>query len=491
MRLNEPEGGRAAMEEKNEHTEITSSLPGEGPVDGDPILIGGGRVDAVLARISRKMEDYQDYAFTSRQSVALNVFFDLAQEFPDIEDLYAIFLLIPRQFFDLESELHVLGRRSGELRRCACRCIPGKRSPLFPKTPTVSDNRFSIPIRGNHELISQLPFAPKDDIIGVLDIFPADRLTDHDKLFFERYANRFGYQLHNRILTEKNKEHVAFIKSLVKDIGHNVIVPNIYFKLYYNQLHSKIGLLDIYKKKLAAVLGECASGDEDVVNDLDYIRQTLTSQYNQIHAHYLQTSLFLETLLRRSHFEQGRYVLEKRRCNFKKQVIDPQVERYRNRLEERQVEIDTSLGGVPDKEIEVVVDVGLISQVYANLFSNAVKYTREIVDDKGRKRKFLSYGRQVKPDYFGPGRDGVKFNVFSSGPPISPEEGFRLFDEGYRRQNDDGEYGVGHGLYFVREVVRLHGGLVGFENTPLGNNFFFVLPNEPDPAGLAGRVAAS
>jgi signal transduction histidine kinase len=34
----------------------------------------------------------------------------------------------------------------------------------------------------------------------------------------------------------------------------------------------------------------------------------------------------------------------------------------------------------------------------------------------------------------------------------------------------------GHGLAFVKYVVELHGGQVGYEPTPEGNNFFFVLP---------------
>ena len=114
------------------------------------------------------------------------------------------------------------------------------------------------------------------------------------------------------------------------------------------------------------------------------------------------------------------------------------------------------MGGVPDEEIEVVVDIGLVSQVYANLFSNAVKYTREVVDADGRKRRFISYGWDRKKNFFGPGRDGIKLNVFTSGPPIPPETAAHLFEEGVRGENASGEYGTGHGLYFIREVVRLH-----------------------------------
>ena len=89
------------------------------------------------------------------------------------------------------------------------------------------------------------------------------------------------------------------------------------------------------------------------------------------------------------------------------------------------------------------------------------------------------YGWDRKKNFFGPGRDGIKLNVFTSGPPIPPETAAHLFEEGVRGENASGEYGTGHGLYFIREVVRLHGGVEGYEATSLGNNFFFILPMEP------------
>jgi signal transduction histidine kinase len=237
-----------------------------------------------------------------------------------------------------------------------------------------------------------------------------------------------------------------------------------------------------FLQKARDKLGGLHDDAEVLLRDIQYIRDGMDDQYRQIYNHYMHTSLFLETLLRRSHFEEGRYVLEKRMCNFKTQIIDPQLERYRPRLIERGVEIDTSLGGVPDAEIEAVADVGLISQVYANLFSNVVKYAREIFDPgTGRARKFMSYGWEVMKDFFGPDRDGIKLNVFSSGPPMEVSMARRLFNEGFRADNAKGEYGTGHGLYFIREVVRLHGGLEGYESTPLGNNFYFILPREPEP----------
>jgi signal transduction histidine kinase len=456
----------------------------------DPSLLDRHVLEAVARRIHQKMDDYETYNFTALQSIALNVFFDLAQEFSSLEHLYAVCLLIPKMFFDTECNLYVLDSKNGAIRRCSYQCPAADAGELadlpFPQKTVVRDDRLFIPIKGNHELIAQLPFTPREDVFGMLEIFPVSQLSEHDRLFFERYANRFGFQLHNRILTNKNKEHLQFIRSLVKDIGHNVIVPNIYFKLYYKRLRSKIDLLKFFEWKLKQSF-EAEAGpstplppaQDKLLRDLGYIHEGLMDQYRQILTHYEQTSLFLETLLRRSHFEEGRYVLEKRACNFKKQVIDLQLERYRPRFEERGIEVDTSLGGVPDQEIEVVVDIGLISQVYANLFSNAVKYTREVTDEAGGKRRFISFGWERTENFFGPGRDGIKLNVFTSGPAIPPETAAHLFEEGVRGENASGEYGTGHGLYFIREVVRLHGGVEGYEATSLGNNFFFILPMDP------------
>jgi len=67
---------------------------------------------------------------------------------------------------------------------------------------------------------------------------------------------------------------------------------------------------------------------------------------------------------------------------------------------------------------------------------------------------------------------------------MSPEQSERLFSEGYRGENSQGEYGTGHGLYFIREVVTLHGGRVGYEATPLGNNFYIILPIDPQGQGM-------
>jgi signal transduction histidine kinase len=444
-------------------------------------------------RVHKKIDDYTDYDFSAEQSEALNAFFDLVQESDVMEDLYSIAVAVPKVFFGVDSSLYTLG---GDSRlRLTWSSLPLEMArrgeaageELFVASPTRTGGSLLLPIKGNRDILSQLPFSPRGNVIGLLEIRDAGSMEEHDQLFFEKYANRVGFQLHNRIIARKNREHLQFIRNLVRDIGHNVIVPNMYFKLFYRRLETRIKMLWDIIQEMRTCRETCrqTGGPEHEAcgrtrTELEYVYEGMREQYGEILRHYEQTSLFLETLLRRSHFEQGRYVLDMRTCNFKSQVLDPQIARYKGRLEERGIGIDTNLGGVPDREIKVVADLGLISQVYANLFSNAVKYTREAVDERGHRHKFIAYGWEPLQDFFGPGRDGLKLNVFSTGPRIAPDDAAHLFDEGFRGRDASAEYGTGHGLSFVREVVELHGGKAGYEPTPMGNNFYFILPLAQD-----------
>jgi len=452
------------------------------------------RALSVQKRIHEKIDDYADYNFSSLQSTALNVFFDLAQEFDSFRDLMTVCALVPKVFFNLDCTLYLFQNDSRVEHFSICPETGQQPAPdhHFPRLsmPTAQEGHYYLPIKGNRDLQAYLPVNSDDNMIGILEIYPENSLTDHDRLFLEKYANRIGFQLHSRMISQKNQEHLQFIRSLVKDIGHNVIVPNMYFKLFYRRLEGTINAFgELAKEMRHARAEDVCTGKlswKQLVAKADYIQDALQDQFKGIQRHYDNTSLFLETLLRRSHFEQGRYVLEKQACNFKNQIIDPQIARFMSQFEERGIEI--AWAGIPDKEIEVVVDVGLINQVYANLFSNAVKYTAPVRDARGRWVKFLSYGWEDMPNFFGNGCDGVKLNVFTTGPHIIGEERDRLFEEGFRAENTGQEPGTGHGLFFIRQIVELHGGRMGYEPTPMGNNFYFILPKEAsrDSSLLAG-----
>lgn len=448
------------------------------------------RAEFVDRRIRGKMDDYARYDFSPSQVRALNIFFDLSQEFRGRELFYDTCLYIPRIMFGLESCLYVLededtfvlaARSSGFGEE-----LPNMRGWDEQVGPNVahSEGYLFLPVRCNPDYNDLLPFLPPDNIIGNFVFKTGPDLSDSDRLFMEKYVNRVGFQLHNRLLRDRNREHLGFIRNLVEDIGHNVIVPNMYFKLYFNQLRRMINSLktvsaDMRKLGREKLEPDCA----DCADRLHEVHGNMKEKFDEIYRHYVQTSMFLETLLRRRHFEEGRYVLEKRPCNLRSQVVEPQLSRYMPRLEERGVELDMTLGGAPpDQVIRIVVDIGLLSQVFANLFSNAVKYTRQATLPDGRTGRFMSYGWKLVKNHFSTGVDGIRMYVFTTGKPLSLLDPMEVFQAGFRAMNEPDEAGTGHGLFFVRQVVELHRGEVGYAAREYGNEFYFILPLELEGA---------
>lgn len=442
-------------------------------------------LEYIYGRIEAKKADYSSYRFTQDESNAFKTFFDLAQEFDEMEDFYNLCVAIPRGFFGLDARLYAYDPKLNELLLVAKTEQGGLGlSTLPPADLKPSEHAyfsekgsFVLTLHGKEILREQLPFKTSGNVLGLLEIYPAKGFNPHTQLFFEKYANRIGFNIHNRYIVEKNIEHLRFIRSLVHDIEHNIIVPNMVYKLLLKNLKGKIsGNIEV-EKLLTRYTAECHDGHMgEILQELQDVNAGLTQEFENIEKHYRNMSLFLETLLRRSHFDKGRLTLRTKECNMDRDVVRPQLERFFSRFTEMGIKVNEEASGIPSEEMITVVDVGLMSQVYANLFSNALKYAEEITDSEGQKRKYMSYGHQVINDFFGPGRKGIKYNVFSTGSHIPPDERDKLFEDGYRGSNAGSRPGTGHGLAFIKNIIELHGGVIGYEPTQYGNNFYFILP---------------
>jgi signal transduction histidine kinase len=436
-----------------------------------------GDLAEVSARVKEKRETFREYNFSPLKDDALKTFYDLAQEYETIENFYRVAVSVIKEFFDLDSRLYLVSAE-GRL-DLVCDSLqglyPDKTAPpthIYLTSQAYSrDGSLVIPIRGNLLLVNQLPFFAKDQIIGMLELFPGEGISNSDRFFLEKYANRLGYNLHMKIVARQNIQHIRFINSLVGDIEHNVIIPNISLSLYLRHLRDKIKHLKELECICTLRSDQCPEKPEAEQSFRGLI-DDLERDYENLDQHYKGISLFIESLFRLSHFQKGQFVLRRRTTRVTKEIIEPQMNLFIDKLKERHIEIDMAAGVMPDEELPLSVDKGLMAQVYANLFSNAVKYTRR----NFQGRKYMAYGRDLLKDYFGLGKDGVKFNVFTTGPHIPSEDVPHIFDEGYRGTNTDGEVGTGRGLFFMRNVVETHGGEVGYQATPGGNNFYFVLP---------------
>ncbi|WP_319549740.1 HAMP domain-containing sensor histidine kinase [Desulfogranum marinum] len=460
----------------------------------------------VCERVHEKTESYKQYNFAQYHNDFLKAFFDLAQEYDSLDDFYRVCVSVPYAMLGVSSALYLCqGEDEGLSLVCSSeRGVLKEPEPAaFPvqmnDTPYEMADSYVIPIYSKQPFKAfgsvnahnrpQRQTTLWNDIkgscsaghtLGMYELSGARKLSDADRFFFTKYANRIGYNLDNRLIARQNVQHLKFINALVVDIEHNIIVPNMYFKHIFNQLRKKIeeisGLQQQMQRAIANVQdsGEC----ENCCRGLAEMQKSLLAYHQEMVKHHSITSLFLESLFRKEHFERGHLVLHPKQCFVEKDVIIPQLEHYASRLKAANVSVEKP-DNMQQEEISLYVDIGLLAQVYANLFSNAAKYTREIVDDNGVPRKAMAYGREILDNYPEPGHTSIKFNVFTTGPCMDPEDGNNLFQEGVRGADSKKIPGTGHGLSFIRHVVEMHGGEAGYEPTSQGNNFYFILPLPP------------
>lgn len=440
--------------------------------------------------LKKKEEDYTAYRFKAKETMAIFAFFDLAQEFASITSLYRIAVAVIHYFFHYEACIYTIRPEDEALMLQCCTAkdlpnapIPARADVVVQDSPYRLDSSVFFPIIGKKALANKVPVFFENQTIGILEIFPVKRLSEHQMLFFQKYANRVGYNMHNKLAVEQNIEHIRFINELVSDIEHNVITPNLYYKAFLlnmkkdlqkhlaalNKLNSALSIIDdrshprIKKAEKAAY-------------ELKRIQKNMNGKMEDFESHFNHLSLFIETLFRREHFTEGGYVLKRRSYNLLTDIFLPELEHYKKRLTDKGIEIIEPPILPSEEELTIFIDLGLSAQVFANLLSNALKYCQPISDENGTTRKYISYGIEVLSQEFPETRKALKFSLFNTGSPISPKEAHLIFEDFYKRPEDHDIKGSGHGLHFVKHIVQLHEGYVGCTPRENGNEFYIVLP---------------
>ena len=177
----------------------------------------------------------------------------------------------------------------------------------------------------------------------------------------------------------------------------------------------------------------------------------------------------VDDLLAFSHL--GRHALQKQTVDTQKLVTEI-VESVRAEIKGRQLKF--VIGDLPDCQ----ADINLLKQVFINLISNAVKFTRN------REHALVEIGAcsAVPPD----APDAAKvykkcYFVRDNGVGFDMRYYDKLFGVFQRLHRSEDYEGTGVGLAIVKRVIEKHGGKVWAESKlNEGAVFYFVLGEEDD-----------
>ena len=177
-------------------------------------------------------------------------------------------------------------------------------------------------------------------------------------------------------------------------------------------------------------------------------------------------SALIDDLFEMAQIEAGGLHLDRQPLSLADLISDT-LESFALVAQERAV----ALAGSADPQMDpVLVDAGLVGRVLTNLVGNGVRHTPA-------GGTVAVTARQLD--------DGVRVDVFDSGPGIPTDDLAKVFVQFYRgeqsRSRADGG-GSGLGLAIAQAVVEAHGGTIGVENRAEGGaRFYFVLPSVRRP----------
>lgn len=220
----------------------------------------------------------------------------------------------------------------------------------------------------------------------------------------------------------------------------------------------KSALLDAVTHDLRTPLTSIKAATTMLIEDLSAIHKTLDPEgrsdlLSVINEETDRLNSFVESMVGLARLEAGG--IEFRMSSIRAaDLIAGAMERSVELLRGREIKVE-----VLDGLLSVRSDVNALTEVFYNLFENAVKYSPE--DSP------IAVTVSVADSM-------VRFTVEDDGPGIANDEHERVFEKFYRGRS--GTRGFGLGLSIARGIVEAHSGTIRVEDGAVGARFVFEIP---------------
>jgi two-component system NtrC family sensor kinase len=219
------------------------------------------------------------------------------------------------------------------------------------------------------------------------------------------------------------------------------------------------------KSPLASIVFAIGSLRDHILGPLNADQQALLKAAS-VSADYLRDTI--ANYLNLSRMEEGELKLHLSEVHFRRDVIEPLLDRLSELAGDRRMRIVCDVS----EEISGTCDPGLMASVFQNLLSNAIKY--------GREGGSIRVAAQAVGD-----KNSLRFNVWNEGEGFERDAGEKLFQKFSRLTSggDDTKAGTGLGLFVSQKIIEKHGGRIWAESEPgCWANFIFTLPVTPPVA---------